>query len=177
MPLCSNFYFIVCSLAQLLKCLQPLSLSHLFLPSTSRKVQPYPNPLSSQGYHIMPSTQHTSNALCPGSSMVSAGRLSWYPCLYESLLPSSLSSSLLLFWCKELCLQPQCFIFHINNDLISFLAAFISKTSMGFLSWNPISLFHILYSFPWMLLPPLFEFLKDSQKLTSGYSSISIHFR
>lgn len=155
MPLCSNFYFIVCSLAQLLKCLQPLPLSHLFLPSTSHKFQPYPNPLSSQGHRITPPTQHTSNASCPGSSMVSAGHLSWSRCLYESLLPSSLSSSLLLSWCQELRLQPQRFIFHINNDLISFLAAFISKISKGFLSWNPLVLFHVLYSFPRMLLPPL----------------------
>lgn len=46
---------------------------------------------------------------------------------------------LLLFQHQELCLQPQHFVSHINNDLISSstFTAFISKISMDFLFLEP----------------------------------------
>lgn len=166
MPLCSNFYFIVCSLAQLLKCLQPLPwvISSYHPPLTNFS----PTLIQWVLRATAPRHQHSIQAMpCAQAAPWSQQDISPGPPAYMRVYFLHLYLLLLLSWCQELCLQLQRLIFHINNNLISFLAAFISKISKGFLSWNPLVLSHVLYSFPHecSCLLYLFEFLKASQNL------------
>ena len=155
-PLCSiNFYVIVSLLPELLKCPSPPFESSPQIPSLAKFSS---GSLSSQGH---PTVEPNHSQAAPGH-----GQLYWlsldgltvcHPHFRLSFLPLFLSSVCFSSNAKSYDFSFQHFVSHISGDLISSSActALISKISTGLLFWNHLFLFHILQSFPWMLLLPL----------------------